>query len=192
MWIIQKSGKADQANQIDKAVSEKGRGIQWLLLLTKIDGLNRRVKEPGWQYEDKKAVYDLKDQVMADLLRIRPGELSIELFLVPYYSYSRESKDRAGELMRRDPERKPFEYYLGQITPSSNDIEIPEKATVELLITCEGQEFSFHQPMSWYIAQGGDPSALTRKTWISAGNFHHAYLEKMQKEIHDLQKILYS
>lgn len=185
MWMFNKSEKAD------KDVTGTGRETQWLLLLTKIDGLNRRVKEPGWQYEDKQAVYNLKDQVMADLLRIRPEELSIELFLVPYYSYSRESKDRAGELMRRDPERKPFEYYLGQITPGSNDIEIPEKATIEVLITCEGQEFSFHQPMSWYIAQGGDPSALTKKAWISAGNFHHAYLEKMQKEIHDLQTILY-
>ena len=114
----------------------------------------------------------------------------MELFLVPYYSYSRESKDRAGDLMRRDTERKPFEYYLGQISPGVNDIEIPEKATVEFVITCMGQEFSFHQPLSWYTERGGEVSQLRRKAWISASNFHHTFLERMRNEINTLQKEL--
>ena len=164
--------------------------LKWLLLLTKIDGLNRRVKEPGWTFEDKQEVYRLKDSILDYILRCKPEVLSVELFLVPYYSYSRESKDRAGDLMRRDTERKPFEYYLGQISPGVNDIEIPEKATVEFVITCMGQEFSFHQPLSWYTEHGGEVSQLSRKAWISASNFHHMFLERMRNEINTLQKEL--
>lgn len=164
--------------------------VKWVSLLSKIDKLNRSVKEPGWIYEDKQEVYRLKDDVMGFILRTRPEELSVELMLVPYYSYSRESKDRAGDLMRRDPDRKPFEYYLGQISPGRNDIEIPEKATIEVMISCAGQEFSFHQPSSWYIAQGGDPSKLNKKAWINSNDFHHMYLEKAREEINLLQKEL--
>ena len=164
--------------------------LKWMLLMTKIDGLNRRVKEPGWTFEDKQEVYRLKDSILDYILRCKPEVLSVELFLVPYYSYSRESKDRAGDLMRRDTERKPFEYYLGQISPGVNDIEIPEKATVEFVITCMGQEFSFHQPLSWYTEHGGEVSQLRRKAWISASNFHHTFLERIRNEINTLQKEL--
>ena len=65
--------------------------LKWMLLLTKIDGLNRRVKEPGWTFEDKQEVYRLKDSILDYILRSKPEVLSVELFLVPYYSYSRES-----------------------------------------------------------------------------------------------------
>ena len=168
-------------------MTEKSNEMNWLRLLSVIDGLNRRVKEPGWSYEDKEEVYRLKDSIMESVLEMKPEELTLELYLIPYYAYSEQSKDKAGALMRSDPDRKPFEYYLGQIAPGPYDREIPEKATVEFLITCAGQEFSFHQPLNWYTAHGGDSGALTKKVWISSENFHHAFLEKARNDISALQ-----
>ena len=171
-------------------MAEKTNEMNWLLLLTKIDGLNRRVKEPGWSFEDKQEVYSMKDRIMEYVIREKPGVLGVDLYLVPYYAYSLASKDKAGDLMRRDTEKKPFEYYLGQIAPGPYDREIPEKATIEIVVTCAWQEFSFHQPMSWYIAQGGDPSSLPKKTWISATVFHHQLMEREREEIDRLQSEL--
>lgn len=174
----------------EKDMAELSKETQWLLLLTKLDGLNRRIKEPGWSYQDKQEVYSLKDRLMGYILKNQPQELTVKWSLVPYYAYSQESKDKAGHLMRSDTDSKPFEYYLGQIQPGPNDIEIPEKATVEALITCAGQEYSFHQPLSWYIEHGGITSGLEKKVWIGANSFHHMYLVKVQKEINDLQREL--
>ena len=139
-------------------MSDNIKYTNWILLLTKLDGLNRRVKEPGWLYEDKREVYRMKDSVMEYILRTRPPELTIELCSVPYYSYSRETKNKAGDLMRADHEKKPFEYYLAQISPGIHDSEISERSTVEIVITCLGQEFCFHQPLNWYTEHGGDGS----------------------------------
>ena len=163
---------------------------KWVLLLTKLDGINRRVKEPGWFNEDKREVYSIKDELLSYILKEQPGDLDIECSYVPYYMFSQRSKDKAGELMRRDPDRKPFEYYLGQIEPGENDVEVPEKATVEIVITCAGQEFSFHQPVSWFTSNGGDLSELNKKAWISADIFHHKFLEKSREEINNLKKEL--
>ena len=171
-------------------ITEKTTEMKWLLLLTKLDGLNRRVKEPEWDIEDKQEVYRIKDRIMDAVLRAKPEAIEIELYLVPYYAYSQMSKDKAGDLMRRDPERKPFEYYLSQISPGPYDREIPEKATVEIIISCAGQAFSFHQPMNWFIARGGDPSVLRKKAWISATNFHHQLLTQKCEEIALLQREL--
>ena len=110
--------------------------------------------------------------------------------MVPYFAYSQSSKDKAGDMMRRDFEKKPFEYYLSLIPPGVFDREIPEKATVEIVIYCAGQAFSFHQPMNWYIAHGGNPSLLTKKAWISATNFHHQMLESWKNDIAFLQREL--
>ncbi len=171
-------------------MTDRHNEMKWFLLLTKIDALNRRVKEPGWMFEDKEDVYHIKDELMEYILLNRPQELAVELFLVPYYLYSMTSKDKAGNLMRNDTEKKPFEYYLSQIAPGPNDIEIPDKATIEVRITCASQEFSFHQPLNWYKAIGGDPSKLKKKAWISAGSFNHTLLEKTKCEIESLRSEL--
>lgn len=60
----------------------------WFQLLFRIDGLNRRVKEPGWSCEDKQKVYHLKDTVLKRLLTERPEAVQLQLYYVPYYKYS--------------------------------------------------------------------------------------------------------
>ena len=171
-------------------MTERSNEMKWLLLLTKLDSLNRRVKEPGWSFEDKQEVYRIKDRMMEFILGEKPEALGVDLYMVPYYAYSQNSKDKAGDMMRRDFDKKPFEYYLSLIPPGPFDREIPEKATVEIVISCAEQIFSFHQPMSWYIAHGGNPSSLTKKAWISAINFHHQMLENWKNEIASLQREL--
>lgn len=65
--------------------------------------------------------------------------------------------------MRADTERKPFDYYIGQIPPGRNDVEIPEKATIEIIINCEDKQFCFHQPLKWFLSLGGDSSKLNKR-----------------------------
>ena len=66
-------------------MTDRHNEMKWFLLLTKIDALNRRIKEPGWMFEDKEDVYHIKDELMEYILLNRPQELAVELFLVPYY-----------------------------------------------------------------------------------------------------------
>ena len=165
--------------------------ISWLLVLMKINELNRSVKETAWDYMDKCAVYDLKDQVLAKILTEHPAELSVELYFVPYLRYCNATKDRAGELMRRDLNRHPFQYYLDQVEPSPYDTEVPHRATVEILVTCAGETFSFHQPANWFTELQFnelqiDLTKLSRKTWVNPIDFNHAMLTKKKAEIEAL------
>ena len=116
-------------------------------------------------------------------MQLKPEEVNVQTYYVPYYKYSERSKDKAGALMRSDTEHKPFEYYLSLVEPGPGDIEVPDKATVEFEIECRGMEFSFHQPVGWYIAQGGDVNGLEKKAWISATEFHHSILESYEKKL---------
>ncbi len=162
----------------------------WKRILMITDGLNRRVKETGWNYDDKQAVYRIKDRVLTKIMNDKPDELMVSYFYVPYYSYSMKTKDKAGALMRSDTERNPFEYYLSLVEPCEEDTEVPSKATVEVVVKCEDCCFSFHQPMSWYLQQGGIVDILERKPWISSTNYHHAQLVEQSKLIDELLSAL--
>lgn len=162
----------------------------WKRILMLTDGLNRRVKEPGWSYDDKQEVYSIKDCVLTKIMNKKPKKLMVAYYYVPYYSYSMKSKDKAGALMRSDTEQNPFEYYLSLVEPCDEDTEIPSKATVEVVIKCEDFCFNFHQPMSWYFQQGGNMDKLERKPWISSINFHHSQLEEQHKIIDELLSAL--
>jgi len=118
-------------------VEEKS--LIWLSILTRLDRINRRIKEPGWYDEDKRNVYFLKDEIIRIILHKNPICLFVELEYVPYYIYCRETKDRAGVIMREDREDLPFEYYLSIVEPTQYDIEVPEKAMVEMNVTCMNQ-----------------------------------------------------
>lgn len=158
----------------------------WLQLLIRVDGLNRRVKEPGWNYEDKQKVYQLKDMVIKRLLMTRPAEVQLQLYYVPYYKYSEATKDKAGRLMRSSMEKLPFEYFLSQIPPCAQDMELPEKALVEVVAACNGFSFSFHMPVAVVRECGIDTASLNRKVWISAHNFHHELLREQECTITQL------
>ena len=170
----------------EKLTDKKDLKLKWLFLLMKVNQLNRSVKENGWSYQDKQAVYDIKDRLMEKILKEKPAEIEMRLFFVPYYKYSMYSKDKAGELMRRDGNKYPFEYYLGQIEPEKEDIEIPDKATIEIEISCMNQTFSFHQPLPWIEQIGIDTTNIPKKTWMNAETFHHTMLETMKTEIEGL------
>ena len=68
----------------------------WLLLLIRINALNRRLKEPGWNYADKDAAYRLKDTVLSKILQSHPEDMKLSMYYVPYVKYSNISKDKAG------------------------------------------------------------------------------------------------
>lgn len=155
----------------------------WLKILINIDKLNRKVKEPGWDYESKQEVYRLKDAVIKKLLTSKPAEVSVRLYYVPYFLYSTETKDRAGQLMRQDTERHPFEYYLSQVPPSANDIEIPEKASVEVVAECMEQTFSFHMPIGKIKECGYSAASLERKAWINQSAFNTILLHDTKEKL---------
>ena len=162
----------------------------WMRILGLVDGLNRRVKEPGWSNDDIRKSYDLKDKVIEILIKNEPEEINLHMYYVPYYKYSESAKDKAGALMRKDIERKPFEYYLSLVEPGPNDIELPDKAMVEIVAECNGVEYSFHQPIEWYKAHGGTVEGMEKKAWISAPEFHHSLLEDYSREINSILKVI--
>ena len=150
----------------------------WYRMLSIIDKLNRVLKEDGWIYEDERNAYALKDQVVQKLLQEKPACVQTELYLVPYIRYSMATKDKAGAMMRRDSVKRPFDYYLARVEPSPADVEVPEKANVEVVAACMNETFSFHMPLPQIEACGYDTASLPRKKWIDAPDFHHAqYLE---------------
>ena len=159
--------------------------MMFFKLLSRVNTLNRMVKEPGWKREDTDKAYQIKDKVLGWIFEQKPEALEIKCYYVPYYSYSRASKDKAGDLMRADGSGKPFEYYLSLIEPGPMDVEVRDRATVEVVITCMGEEFCFHQPIFWY-AQYGSVDQLEKKAWINATDFHHDRLEGIAKEIENL------
>lgn len=169
-----------------KKVDIPNTGSYWFQLLFRMDGLNRRVKEPGWNYEDKQKVYQLKDTVIKRLLTERPEEVQLRLYYVPYYKRSEAAKDQAGRLMRSSAEQQPFAYFLSQVPPGPRDMEIPEKATVEVVATCGGISFSFHMPVETVGQWGIDVAALDRKAWVSSTVFHHDMLCQLEREISGL------
>ncbi len=146
----------------------------WYRMLTIIEKLNRALKEDGWIREDEENAYAIKDLVVMKLLREKPACVKTEVFLVPYIRYSTATKDKAGAMMRSDPVKRPFEYYLARVEPSPADVEVPERANVEVIAECINNPFSFHMPLPQIEACGIDTAALPRKEWINAPDFHHA------------------
>lgn len=161
----------------------------WLELLGLIDRLNRSVKEPGWYYEDRTELYEMKDRFLVELLAERPDGVELTLYYVPYLRYSASTKVRADELMRKDGRRFPFEYYLGQVEPSAEDSEDPDRALIEIVAECKGLRFSFHMPVQKMPA-GFSIAGIPRKDWIPAGEFHHQQLAKAKAEYAGLMDAL--
>lgn len=169
--------------QGEQVKNKMNNALIWLRILINIDKLNRKLKEPGWSYENKQEAYRIKDEVIQKLLVSRPPEVAVHLYYVPYYLYSMATKDQAGRLMRQDTERHPFEYYLSQVPPSANDIEIPEKASVEVVAECLEQSFSFHMPIGKIEECGYTAASLERKAWINQSTFTDLFLRNTKENL---------
>lgn len=158
----------------------------WFKLLTLFDEVNHLVKQGDWYREDVEDFYKRKDEFLKIIAVSKPQVLKVNYYYVPYIMYSKTSKDKAGDLMRKDSNKQPFEYYLSQIEPGPDDIVIPEKATVELVIECSGRTFIYHIPRTktkdWPI----DWSQLEKKVWISGKEFHKRKYNKLKMEIERL------
>lgn len=173
-----------------KSTTQSETGVIWLKLVTLFDKLNYMVKDAGWSKEDEKDFYEKKDEFLKQIATQTPKELKVSYFKIPYYKYSDATKDKAGALMRKDTNPQPFEYYLSQIERSTEDIELPEKATVELEIECGGQTFSFHIQQQKTLEWGLNLNKMKEKVWISNKEFQKNYYKKMKEEIERLEKEL--
>ena len=158
-----------------------GQSEDWLAILSSLDKLNGALKEPGWYPEDRDAAYKLKDDVMFWLLDERPEEVSIELLYVPYIRYCEATKDKAGRMMRADGRRHSFDYYLQQIEPTVTDIDVPEKALIEMVATVAGAQFCFHIPAARVSKLGIAVEGLPQKRWIDSKDFHRRMLRELQR-----------
>lgn len=153
----------------------------WQQLLSSLDRLNRAVKEPGWYPEDREAAYLLKDEILLKLLDERPEEVRLELLYVPYIHYSEASKDKAGRLMRADGKRHSFDYYLQQIEPSDDDVDVPEMALLEMVVMVDESRFCFHIPVRKIQNHGVEVGQLPRKQWVSSKDFHRGMLRELEE-----------
>ena len=176
----------DTGVQIDEGIMIKESTFAWHKLLSLVDYFNRRIKEPGWRYEDKQVFYQLKDRMLKRIMQNPPRCLEVSMYYIPYIQYSSETRDRAGELMRRDRNQYNFEYYLTQVPPTADDIEIPEEAMVELQANCLRETYCFHMPVRLAEECGIIPSEMPRKEWIAAPEFHHKMMEEAKPIIESL------
>jgi hypothetical protein len=158
----------------------------WFKLLTLFEQANHLVKEGDWFEEDKKVFYSLKDTFLDLLIKQGSEQLRINLLYVPYFKYSTITKDKAGDLMRSDYNKMPFEYYLSKIEPCDLDIEIPEKATVEMEVICENRQFCFHIPLNKTTGWNIDYETLSKKIWLSSKEFHRNQMKSIKNEINEL------
>jgi len=159
-------------------------------MLSLFDRMNHSIKNEKWSDEDKDEFYKLKDDFLKMLFKDKPWNMIIYLYHIPYFRYSAETKDKAGEMMRKNGNKMPFEYYLSKVKPSLHDIEIKEKATVEMEIEYINTHFSFHiQAMKvkdWDI----DINDIPKKVWISNKDYRKTRLNDFKKEVNSLMKYL--
>ena len=159
---------------------------KWFKLLTLLDQTNHLIKEGDWYMEDKIEFYEMKDNFLSFIIKNRPEELPLEINYIPYYKYSKQTKDKAGEIMRADDTWRPFEYYLSMVEPSEDDIEITDKATIEVEITYQDRVFSFHVPINKIEDWELDIDQLPKKAWLSGKEFHRDKFGKIKVELNEL------
>ncbi len=159
---------------------------KWFKLLTLLDQTDYLMKEGDWYMEDKIEFYEMKDKFLSFIIKNRPKELPLNVYYIPYYKYSKQTKDKAGDIMRADDTWRPFEYYLSMVEPSEDDIEITDKATIEVEITYQDRVFSFHVPINKIEDWELDIDQLPKKAWLSGKEFHRDKFGKIKVELNEL------
>lgn len=157
-----------------------------LKLLTLFERVNHYVKEGDWYDNDRIEIYALKDRFLTDMFKKKPNGVELEMLYVPYLKYSTSTKDKAGALMRADGGKQTFEYYLAQIQPSPDDIEIPSKSTIEMIFKYENRTWCFHIPVHLTSSWGVDVSKLRRKIWMNGRDFHSQQFQLIKAEAESL------
>lgn len=168
----------------------ENREYQWLRVLTLLEQTNNSIKSNDFFGEQRSEFYLLKDNILEYIIKNKEDKLQVTLYLIPYYKYSFTTKDKAGALMRKDNQKNPFEYYLSMVEPCSQDIEVPEKATIEIEINLDNRLFNFHIPQYKTTEWGVDISNLQRKDWISEKEFKRQQFQLAKAEINELMNIL--
>lgn len=161
---------------------------KWFKLLTLLDQTDHLTKGGDWYMEDKMEFYEMRDKFLSYIIENKPEELSLDIYYIPYYKYSKATKDKAGDLMREDDTWRPFEYYLSLVEPDGDDVEIAEKATIEVEIMYQNRVFSFHIPQNKTEDLGLDIDQLPRKAWLSGREFHREKFNKMKVELNELME----
>ena len=72
------------------------------------------------------------------------------------------------------------------VGPSEDDVEVTEKATIEVEITYEDRLFSFQVPLSKTIDWDLDIDQLPRKAFLSGKEFHREKFGKIKVELNEL------
>lgn len=153
-----------------------------LKLLTLFERANHYVKEGDWYANDRNELYVLKDRFLTEMFKKKPNGVEIEMLYIPYYKYGRQSKDKAGDMMRADGNKQSFEYYLAQVQPSPEDVEVPGMATIEMIFKYDDRTWCFHIPERLTASWGVDVNTLRRKVWINGRDFHSQQFQQIKKE----------
>ncbi|HZJ80736.1 MAG TPA: hypothetical protein VFC69_09210 [Dysgonamonadaceae bacterium] len=161
---------------------------KWFKLLTLFDQTDHLIKEGDWYMEDKIEFYEMKDKFLSFIIKNRPEELPVTISYIPYYKYSKETKDKAGQLMREDDKWRPFEHYLSLVEPCSDDVEITEKATIDVEINYQDRVFNFHIPLNKMPDWDINIDELPRKAWLSGQEFRREQFNKIKVELNELME----
>ena len=158
----------------------------WFKLIFLVDKANRIIKEIDLSEHDKNNFYKLKDEFLEFLVKNKSDFIQISFSYVPYFKYCRDTKDKADALMRKDNNKKYFGYYLSQIEPSVNDIEIKDKATIELEVLIKDTNFSFHIPYFKTLHWNLDINSIPKKAWVSDRKYKEELIKDLYAEINTL------
>ena len=121
---------------------------KWLRLLTIVSQLDAPLNATGILNCDKETMLAMRRECIQKLLTDKPDFISVEVSYRPeYFSYSERTKAAANKMMKEDIEHYSYMHYLKQIEPCEEDVEDPNKSTVDIVADIEGQRFYFNIPI---------------------------------------------
>lgn len=122
---------------------------KWLRLLTLVSQFDAQLNDAGGSSTDKETLRAMRSELVRTLLTEKPDYIAVEVNYLPAYSvYSEQTKAAAAKLMKEDPERGSYMYYLMQVEPCTEDVEDKNKSTAEITAECDGKRFYFTVPAS--------------------------------------------
>jgi hypothetical protein len=131
---------------------------------------NYRAKQKGVRGDQKAQLLAIKDEMMRLLYDAFKNSGDLSFARIPYLQRCPECKGKADEYFLKDP-TKTWEFHLSMMPPCPNDVEVLEKALIELLITYKNRNFSFHIPATKLVTWSFSTDVLPERKWIPEADF---------------------
>jgi hypothetical protein len=141
--------------------------LQTLLLL---DLGDFRVRQGEATERERSLFFALKDDILGLLHRVFTRTGALAYSRIPFLRRCPACKQKAVALADGDSCRK-WQIYLPRLPRCPHDCEVPGRASVELLLTYQGERFCFHIPEAKTLNWSLLPEELIEKKWIPEADF---------------------